>query len=130
MSRIFNLTPHEVKIGERVFPAAEDGNPARLFTHKVPNELIAQSEFTGVRVIEPYIYESVIGLPRDDVSSSECGVIVSQMLAEWLAKLDASVTIYYLGLGTRVYSPDTDKGAIRENGRIVGSTQLIFWMST
>lgn len=128
---VYNLTQHAITIGERTYPAAAEDNPARLYTHKEPRELPDHTSTLGVRVIERYEYENLIGLPREEVSAaSPCAVIVSQMVAEWLVKADVVSKSYYLGQHTSVYTPDTDKGAIREHGVIKGSKQLIFWLST
>lgn len=113
-----NCTPHAVNVivdGEEraVFP--KSGDVARLTED--PAEWEDTMELGGVEVPvrSPYTYGGEEGMPADPKS----GVIVSDLVARELMKGDPAFP---------VFSPDTGKlGAVRDNGRIVGTQKLIFW---
>lgn len=125
---VLNLTPHEINVGERVFPASSPA--ARAIADAEPREIPSKAEILGVPVVEAYVYNGFAGLPRKELENAGGAVIVSQVAADWLASQSWSDKVHYLGSGTGVYVPDTDKGAIRDKGRIVGTTRLIFQFET
>lgn len=125
---VLNLTPHEIKVGERIFPASPPA--ARAVARNEPRARPDKTKQMGLPVIEAYDYTDFAGLPRKELEQPGCAVIVSQVAADWLAKLPQGEQNHYLKTGTSVYVPDTDKGALREGGRIVGTSRLIFCFET
>lgn len=126
---VLNLTPHEVSVAGKTFPASKPA--ARAVAPDPPKVLPHKSEEMGLPVIEPYDYTEFEGLPREELKRRGWAVIVSQVAAEWLRAQGPFLQTRYLGEGTSLYTPDTDKGAVRNaGGTIVGTTRLIFQFET
>lgn len=131
MGSVLNLTPHVVKVGRHLYPPVDRAHPARAFAPEEPNPRPDKTAEMGVPVVDPYDYTEFIGLPRPELKKPGHAVIVSQIAADWLKALGPQAAERYLGRGTSLYVPDTDRGAIRtEGGVLEGTTRLIFQLET
>jgi hypothetical protein len=124
---VLNLTPHDVNVGGVIFHPTDPANPARLVASSDPSPRPDKAAEIGVPVVEPYEYDQFAGLPRRELQQhAGYAVIVSQIAADWLRDAGEARQKELLGVGNSVYVPDTDRGAVRDKGRIVGTTRLVF----
>lgn len=125
-----NCTPHDVHIykGSEIIATVPSNNETIIRLESKHQKLLENTDINGatVEVYEPQEFTNVVGLPSCTTGCSECpNIIVSMPVAEYLRKS------FVAGEGTiyrgKVYTPDTNKFAVRENGRIVGTRALNRW---
>ena len=131
MIELINLTPHEIvlysgpDVVARIAPVCgEDGKPTPARVNSIAGGA-EEVEGLPVPVAAPYTYGAVEGLPtlKEMQGNPNRRYIVSAMVATAIVAESANLRGH--GRERFVLSPDTDKHAVRHEGRIVGTTRLV-----
>lgn len=122
---LINLTPHEIVLysGPEVVARIPSTGVCRV------NSIAGLAEDVGglpVPVAAPYRYGSVDGLPtlKEMRAAPNRRYVVSFMVASAVAAENEGMRGGD-GRAAFLLSPDTDKHAVRVEGRIVGTTRLV-----
>lgn len=124
MLELINLTPHEIVLysGPEVVARIASTGVCRVNSIAGGAEEV---EGLPVPVAAPYTYGAVEGLPtlKEMQGNPNRRYIVSAMVATAIVAESANLRGH--GRERFVLSPDTDKHAVRHEGRIVGTTRLV-----
>ena len=119
---IVNTTPHPLKIFAedkktvlKVFPVSKD---FQIRLKIKPQQKLNSIMADGKVEIPVFTSQEFTDLDITGDLQSQNFYIVSQMVLDW-------AKIYRPVLGQRFYAPDTNVGAVREEGAIVGTTRLL-----
>lgn len=126
MIELVNLTPHEIVLysGPEVVARIASTGLARV------NSIAGSAEDVEglpVPVAAPYTYGAVEGLPTfaEMRAAPNRRYIVSAMVANAVVAENEGKRIAGNGRADFLLSPDTDKHAVRVEGRIAGTTRLV-----
>lgn len=126
MIELINLTPHEIVLynGPEVVARIQSTGICRVNSIAGPADDV---EGLPVPVAAPYRYGSVDGLPTfaEMRANPNRRYIVSAMVASAVVAENEGMRIAGNGRADFLLCPDTDKHAVRQEGRIVGTTRLV-----
>lgn len=130
---LVNLTPHNVvlyrgpEVVACILPVCDvDGKPTPARVNSIAGSA-EDVDGLPVPVAAPYTYGAVEGLPtlKEMRANPRRRYIVSFMVASAVVAQEDADGIRGNARAVFLLSPDTDKHAVRQEGRIVGTTRLV-----